>query len=131
MIINNTHDLEFTKIINTLDKLNNLLENDCSISSLVTLSELIYYIRAYFYVCDQKHTWEKLISEILNQKIKPSSITSLELQQNFNLNCQNEDQLSQLCCLIIRVDQFISQYNLSLRDLIRMSHISAIEYKII
>lgn len=117
---------EYSKVIEEFMEFSDAIEQDCSVMAILELSDLLGSLKYYFYEHDQKCTWEHMIGKVLSRRDTILPIDYADLLENFQqtLNTQNPFHWSKIECFVTELDQYIRAYNLTLRDLIRMSHIT-------
>lgn len=117
---------KYSKVIEEFTEFTDAIEQDCSIMALVELSDLIGSIKSYFYENNKETIWNKSITNLLENKYQILPVDYADLLESFDLTRQinHINHWERLVAFIEEIDHYVHQYNLSIRDLIRMSHIT-------
>lgn len=117
---------EFSKVVEEFEEFTDAIEQDCSIMAILELSDLVGSVKYYYYEKNRKPQWDSLIASLYNMDNAPLLVDHHDLTENFKF-CSNPNyssHWSRLNYFIMAVHQFVHQYNLTIRDLIRMSNVT-------
>ena len=116
---------EYSKVVEEFMEFSEALEQDCQIMAILELADLIGSAKYYYYQYEQEAAWQLLISRLLIKKtLLP--IDYSDLLENFQrtLNQEDSGHWDKLGSFIEEIDLYVRKFNLTIRDLICMSHVT-------
>lgn len=116
---------QYSKVIEEFMEFQDALTQECSIMAILELADLIGSAKHYFFEYDMDTRWNRLIASLLQRKM-PLPVDAIDLEASFKqtINETNQTHWDKVCAFIDDIDAYVRHFNLSLQDLLTMSHIT-------
>lgn len=118
---------QYSKVIEEFQEFQDAIEQDATIMAIIELSDLIGSAKYYFYEKGQKNRWQDLMAHILSRpvdKILPVDANDLTEAFSFTVDEIHSSHWEYVSVFLTEIDNYVRGYNLTMRDLIRMSSIT-------
>lgn len=117
---------QYSKVIEEFEEFSDSMTQDCIIMAILELSDLIGSARYYYYDNNKKNQWDYLMADLFIIQHSPLPMSYSDLNTDFQktLDIHHDHHWIYLSKFITHIDLFVRQYNLTMRDLVRMSSIT-------
>ena len=118
---------EYSKVIEEFEEFQDALEQDAAIMAIIELSDLVGAAKYYYFEQGEKARWQEVIAHIYTRDgVKALPVDSTDLFEAFRLTLDMKkiNHWDKLDLFLYEVDGYVRAYNLTIRDLIRMSSIT-------
>lgn len=122
---------QYSKVMEEFIEFADAVNQDCKIMAIVELSDLLGAMKLYFYSNNQQHLWDTTVSSILTKDKSYLHVDYNDLEEIFRITSVVNDvtHWEKMSMFLMEVSQYINQYNLDVRDLIRMNYITERAFK--
>jgi hypothetical protein len=116
---------QYSKVTEEFMEFQDALTQECSIMAILELADLVGSAKYYFFEYDMDALWTHLIGSLLQRKTT-LPVNAIDLEESFQhtINETNPAHWEKVCAFIDDIDAYVRQFNLSLKDLLAMSHIT-------